>query len=72
MAEKTIHLTFTPMQANHLAISVQLAKELLTQPPGTVIYPNLDDWKIGRESVVMYVEAIYASLIRQMEGQMPK
>jgi hypothetical protein len=72
VAEQMVHLTFTQMQANHLAIAVKLANEVLNQPEGTVIHALPADWKVGEESVRMYMGAIYASLIRQMEGQMPK
>jgi hypothetical protein len=71
MSEKMIHLEFTPMQANHLAIMVKLAKEMLAVAPGVAVYPNLGDFKMERELVKTAIDSTQKVLIKQLEEQMP-
>jgi hypothetical protein len=72
MSEKMIHLEFTPMQANHLALMVKLAKEVLAVAPGTVVYPNLGDFQMERELVKTAIDSTQKVLIEQLEKQTPK
>lgn len=66
-----IHLEFTPMQANQLAVMVKLAKEFLAMKPGTAVYPNFGDFQMERELIKAEIDATQEALLRQLKEQMP-
>lgn len=72
MSEKIIRLTFTPQQANTLAIAIKLAKEMLAVAPNTPVYPNLGDFGLERDLIRAEIHATQEELLKQLETQMPK
>jgi hypothetical protein len=72
MAENKIHLIITPQQAKGIAIALKLAKEILAQPPGTTLHPNLGDFELERDLMKAEINATQETVLEQMEGQMPE
>jgi glutamate mutase epsilon subunit len=72
MSEKQIHLIVTPQQAKSLAASLALVKQILAVAPNTPVYPNLGDFHMERELIKAEINAAQVTLLKQMEGQMPK
>lgn len=72
MSERMIHLTFTPLQANSLAIALKMVKEMIALPPNAPVYPNLGDFQLERELIKAQVNDTQEILLKQLEEQMPK
>jgi hypothetical protein len=72
VAEKQIHLIVKPQQAKALAAVLQLAKEFFVMAPGTVVYPNLGNFALERDLIKAEINATQATVLAQMEEQMPK
>jgi hypothetical protein len=72
VAENQIHLVVTSQQAKALAAVLELAKQIFAVAPGTPVYPNLGDFGLERDLIKAEVNATQATVLAQMEGQMPK
>lgn len=71
MADKEIHLTFTPLEANALAVALRVLKEMINVAPGKAVYSNLGP-SAERDLVIEKLDAVQATLHKQLEQQMPK
>lgn len=72
MAGKEIHLIVTPQQAKALAIVLELAKQMFAVAPGMPVYPNLGDFGLERDLIKAEINAAQATVLAQMEEQMPR
>lgn len=72
MAENQIHLIVIPQQAKALAAILELSKQFLAVAPGMPVYPNLGDFGLERDLIKAEISATQATVLAQMEDQMPK